>query len=255
MTGKKRAAEMFREARASTIRQHGRRASVDIAIIVSLCLVVLFASANFNGFENLAQWVLNHRPLDEVIVALVFLAFASIVFALRRRSELNVEVKERGRVEDALRSLQGELESRVQRRTAELVKANEALRIEIAERERAEATLRLQGAALDASADAIIITDKVGQIVWTNPAFTALTGYSVQDSLGKNPSELIKSGVQDAAFYKNLWDTIGSGQAWRGEVTNRRRDGRLYSENMTITPVKYVDGAITHYVAIKRDLT
>ena len=255
VTGKKRAAEMFREARAATIRMHGRRASVDIAIIVSLCFLVLLAYDVFQGFERISALILGYRPLDGVIVALVFLSFSAIVFALRRKREFDLEVEERGRVEDALRTLQGELETRVQRRTHELLESNEALRLEVAERQHVEALLRLQGAVLDASADAIIITDEDGRIAWINPAFTALTGYSAQDSIGRNPGELIKSGVQDAAFYKDLWDTIRSGHAWRGELTNRRKDGSLYSENMTITPVKNAHGAVTHFVAIKRDLT
>ena len=126
---------------------------------------------------------------------------------------------------------------------------------DISERKRADAELRLQSAVLNASADAIVITDEQGRIAWVNPAFATLTGYSISDALGKKPGELIKSGVQDEMFYKQMWSTIRSGHVWRGEVTNRRRDGSLYSENMTITPVKDSNGVLTHFVAIKRDLT
>ncbi len=114
--------------------------------------------------------------------------------------------------------------------------------------------LLLQAAALQAAANSIVITDDKGSILWTNQAFSQLTGYSPEEVLGKNP-RLLKSGKEDSAFYANLWGTITSGQTWRGEVINRRKDGSLYTEDMTITPVRIGNGAITHYVAIKQDVT
>jgi len=123
------------------------------------------------------------------------------------------------------------------------------------ERRRAEAGLRLQSAALNAAASAIAITSRSGAIEWINPAFTALTGYSERDAIGKNPRDLLKSGVHDRSFYANLWDTILAGHVWRGEITNRRKDGSLHPEGMSITPVRNSDGEIAHFIAIKRDLT
>jgi PAS domain S-box-containing protein len=123
------------------------------------------------------------------------------------------------------------------------------------DRMRAEAELRLQGAALNAASDAMLITDRNGTIAWINPAFTALTGYGADDAIGRNPRELIKSGVHDQAFYKRLWNTILAGNVWRGEMTNRRKDGSRHPDEVTITPVKDADGAITHFIAITRDLT
>ncbi|MDO8794850.1 MAG: response regulator [Vicinamibacterales bacterium] len=127
--------------------------------------------------------------------------------------------------------------------------------LDITARKRAEGTLRLQSAALNAAANAIFITDIHGTIVWVNPAFTALSGYSAEEAIGKNPRDLIKSDGHDQSFFKDLWDTILAGQVWHGEVTNRRKDGRLYSEDQTITPVKDERGEITHFIAIERDLT
>ena len=123
------------------------------------------------------------------------------------------------------------------------------------ERRRAEAGLRLQSAALNAAASAIVITSRAGEIVWINPAFTALTGYSDRDAIGKKPGDLLKSGVHDRSFYADLWNTILAGHVWRGEVTNRRKDGSVYLEGMSITPVRNGDGEIAHFIAIKRDLT
>ncbi len=125
----------------------------------------------------------------------------------------------------------------------------------ITERKRAEATLELEGAALNAAADAMVITGRDGSIEWINPAFTTLTGYTAEEALGKNPRELVKSGVHGQGFYKNMWDTILAGEVWQGEFTNRRKDGSLYPEEQTITPVKDGSGVISHFIAIKRDIT
>ncbi len=114
--------------------------------------------------------------------------------------------------------------------------------------------LRLEHAALEAAANAIVITDLGGVIVWVNRAFSELTGYAVDQVLGQR-SNLLKSGRHDAAFYRQMWDTILRGQVWRGEVINRYRDGQLHIEEMTITPVQNEQGQITHFVAIKQDIT
>ena len=125
----------------------------------------------------------------------------------------------------------------------------------ITDRRRAEAELRLQGAALNAAANAIVITERDGRIVWANSAFTALSGYSVEEAVGRNPRDLVKSGAHDQAFYRSLWDTILAGKVWRGEMTNRRKDGSHYPEELTITPVPNAHGEITHFIAVKTDLT
>jgi PAS domain S-box-containing protein len=125
---------------------------------------------------------------------------------------------------------------------------------DITERKRSEASLRLQSVALEAAANAIVITDQNGTIQWVNPAFTRLTGYTPQEAVGQNP-HLLKSGRHQQPFYQELWKTIVSGHVWHGEVINRRKDGCLYTEEMTITPVRDADGAIARYIAIKQDIT
>ena len=94
---------------------------------------------------------------------------------------------------------------------------------DISERGQAEETLRLQSAALDATANAIIITDREGTIQWVNPAWSALTGYSPQEAIGQNP-RILKSGFQVKTYYKNLWDTILAGKVWHSELVNKRKD-------------------------------
>ena len=118
----------------------------------------------------------------------------------------------------------------------------------------AQQQLLLQATALQTAANAILITDHAGTILWANPAFSTLTGYSVEEAIGKNP-RLLKSGVHDRAFYKKLWGTILSGETWYGEFTNRRKDGSLYHDEHTITPVQSDTGEITHFVAIMHDIT
>jgi len=127
--------------------------------------------------------------------------------------------------------------------------------VDITKRKQAEEHLRLQAAALEAAANGIVVTDTAGTIEWTNPAFAALTGYSAQESQGHNPRDLVKSGTQDQAFYRDLWETIMAGKVWHGELINRRKDGVLYTEEQTITPVRDVHGKIAHFVAIKQDVT
>ena len=125
---------------------------------------------------------------------------------------------------------------------------------DITEQKRAAATLQLQSSALQAAANAIVITDLAGNITWVNSAFTQLTGYPFEEVAGRNP-RLAKSGMHDESFYRGLWDTIVAGQVWHGEITNRRKDGTLYTEDMTITPVLDEASKISHFIAIKQDIT
>lgn len=113
---------------------------------------------------------------------------------------------------------------------------------------------QLQVTALEAAANPIIISRRDGIIVWVNKAFEQLSGYTRGEVLGQS-TRLLKSGQQPPSFYKDLWETILSGQKWQGELVNRRKDGSVYQEEMTITPVKDAAGNVTHFIAIKLDIT
>lgn len=117
-----------------------------------------------------------------------------------------------------------------------------------------EQRLHIQSMALESAANAVVITDREGRITWANAAFTHLTGYAAAEAMGQTLS-LLKSGKHDQAFYRELWETILSGQVWRGEIINRRKDGRLYTEEQTVTPVRDASGAISHFIGIKQDIT
>ncbi len=119
---------------------------------------------------------------------------------------------------------------------------------------RANQQLRLHARAMEMAANAIVITDRDGTIRWVNPAFTAITGYAPEEAIGKNP-RVLKSGKHDTAFYQHLWQTILAGKVWKGETINRRKDGNLYTEEMAIAPVSDERGNITHFIAIKQDVT
>ncbi|MEK9141114.1 MAG: PAS domain S-box protein [Nitrospirota bacterium] len=118
----------------------------------------------------------------------------------------------------------------------------------------AEEQLRLHGAAVEAAANAITITDRMGRVTWVNPAFTEMTGFAPEEIIGQN-MRLLRSGKHDQAFYKHLWETILSGNVWRGEVINRKKNGSLYTEEQTITPVHDQNGEISHFIGIKQDVT
>lgn len=117
-----------------------------------------------------------------------------------------------------------------------------------------EERLRLQGTALESAANAVVITDAQGTITWVNPAFTELTGYTPGEVFGQT-MRILRSGQHEDAFYRALWSTILAGQVWQGEIINRRKDGTIYTEEETITPVADSNGTITHFIAIKRDVT
>jgi PAS domain S-box-containing protein len=118
----------------------------------------------------------------------------------------------------------------------------------------AQAERMLLMTAIEQSADGIVITDAKGTIQYVNPAFSRVSGYSREEALGKNP-RILKSGKQDEAYYRKLWTTILGGEIWQDEIINRRSDGSLYPEQMTITPVRDQRGEITHFIAIKAEVT
>ena len=114
--------------------------------------------------------------------------------------------------------------------------------------------VELQAAALEATANAVVITDPTGTVIWVNAAFELLTGYGRAEILGQS-TRILKSGKNSPALYVEMWRTIIDGKAWRGELINRRKDGSLYEEEMTITPARNHAGKITHYIAVKLDIS
>jgi diguanylate cyclase (GGDEF)-like protein/PAS domain S-box-containing protein len=124
----------------------------------------------------------------------------------------------------------------------------------IAERKRTELQLAKLSRAVQQSPAAIVITDVQGTIEHVNPKFVELTGYSLAEAVGQNP-RLLKSGVQPPEYYREMWHTITAGREWRGEFCNRKKNGELYWESASISPITDAAGRITHFVAVKEDVT
>jgi two-component system, cell cycle sensor histidine kinase and response regulator CckA len=119
---------------------------------------------------------------------------------------------------------------------------------------RSEEAQKRLAIAVEQAEEAIMITDLEGTIQYVNPAFEKVTGYSRDETLGKNP-RILKSGKQDQEFYRNLWSTVTQGKVWRGRFVNRRKDGTFYREEATISPVRDRSRRIVNFVAVKRDVT
>jgi PAS domain S-box-containing protein len=133
----------------------------------------------------------------------------------------------------SIKKLNDDLERRVEERTAELKKLSQAV---------------------EQSPVTVMITDKAGNIEYVNPKFSEVTGYSAKEAIGQNP-RIFKSGKHPDSFYKDLWNTILSGKTWRGEFLNRRKNDEEFWESTSISAIKNDEGDITHFVAVKQDIT
>jgi len=116
-----------------------------------------------------------------------------------------------------------------------------------------EARIRLE-AAVEQAAETVEITDAQGIIVYVNPSVAGTTGYSREELVGNNP-RILKSGHHDEEFYQRMWNTITHGKIWTGHLINKKKDGTLFEEDVSISPVKDYSGEIVNYVAVKRDVT
>ena len=125
---------------------------------------------------------------------------------------------------------------------------------DITDRKRAEEAHARLATAVEQAAEAIVITDTSGTILYVNPAFEKTAGYTRQEAIGQNP-RILKSGKHDSAFYRQMWDSLARGKVWSGRIINKRKDGALYEEEMSISPIRDSAGRIVNYVAVKHDVT
>ncbi len=125
---------------------------------------------------------------------------------------------------------------------------------DVSQRKRSEKVQRRLATAVEQAAEAIVVTDTSGNIQYMNPAFERITGYTRKEVIGRNP-RFLKSGKHDEVFYKDLWETVSRGEVWTGRLINRKKDGSLYHEESTISPVRDSGGKIINFVAVKRDIT
>ena len=172
----------------------------------------------------------------------------------RANQALTTEVAIRRQTQEALLHANESLETRVAERTAELEQANEQLQRELSERRRLEDDARLLRTAIEQSPDSIMVTDERARILYVNPSFRLVTGYAREEVIGRNPN-ILKSGEHDAAFYQRMWETLQSGQTWKGRVRNRTKRGESLTADVIITPVRDSSGAVVNYLALERDVT
>ena len=125
---------------------------------------------------------------------------------------------------------------------------------DISDRKLAERERTRLSQAVEQSGESIMITDLEGDLVYVNPAFEKITGYSREETIGRNP-RFLKGEKHDAAFYQGLWDTLATGESWSGHFINKRKDGTLFEEEAVISPIRDPDGQTVNYVAVKRDVT
>lgn len=225
-------------------------------ILVSLLAMLLVGGAVLLVLRR------TFAPLEQIAEMAGKLADGDHVFDIPRRSggeigqlvrSMDVMLHRLVQREQDVLKLNAELEERVAQRTGELQTVNAQLSEEVAVRRQAEEAMRIAAAAFETH-DAILITDADSNIIRVNRAFTAITGYQPADVLGKNP-RILSSGRQDHAFYAEMREMLQRTGLWAGEIWDKRKDGEIYPNWMTITAIKNELQEITHYVAIFRDIT
>ena len=173
--------------------------------------------------DALGPYYTSRTVILTVLGITVLLALGSLVFAVL------IDVRANRRLQKSY----DELELRVEERTAELRKLSQAT---------------------ESSPASVVVTDINGTIEYVNPRFSEVTGYSEDEAIGQNP-RILKSGDIPKSYYKELWDTILAGKVWSGEFKNKRKNGEKFWESTSISPIKNEEGEITHFVAVKEDIT
>ena len=166
---------------------------------------------------------------------------------LTQMIEYSLDITSKKEAELSLKKINEELESRVEERTRELAG-------EIATRRKTEQELRKLSRAVEQSSSTVVVTDTKGKIEYVNQGFSRATGYSAEEAIGQNPS-ILASGKTPEHVYKEMWQTISHGDTWTGEFVNKKKNGELYEENVIISPIRNDEGEISHYIAIKEDIS
>jgi len=197
-----------------------------------------YIQSALDGNDVTFEWKhckLNGKPFDaEVSLNILKLSGVSYIQAIVR------DISEQKLAEEELKKYQNHLEELVRERTAELEESNKE-------------NIKLSK-AIEHSHATIVITNKEGNIEYVNPNFTRATGYSFEEVKNKNP-RILKSGEMPDSHFKTMWETIVSGQIWKGEFINKKKNGNIYWESAIISPISDEKGEITHFVAVKEDIT
>ncbi|MBI5394012.1 MAG: PAS domain S-box protein [Verrucomicrobia bacterium] len=214
-------------------------------------LTVNPAFAAMHGFDSPAECLASVRDIAH-----------QLYFNPEHLKKFQHELEERGEVrgyENQARRKDGSVmwvstSARVTRDPQGRVLYYEGFVEDITERKRVEQEHVRLVTAMEQAAEAVMITDVQGTIQYVNPAFEKIAGYTKQEAIGQNP-RILKSGKQDAAFYQQMWATLTRGEVWHGHFINKRKNGTLYKEDVTISPVRDPAGQIVNYIALKLDVT
>ena len=199
-----------------------------------------------------------------VMISLIWLAIMMMVRPIVRMTEAAIKIAdgdwkqripedrkdELGTLAKAFNKMVGQLGSTCRSVEDKVAQLSAAL----AERKQSEEQLTKLSLAVEQSPATVVITDLFGVIEYVNPQFTTATGYTAEEAIGQSPS-VLKSGVHPVEFYKKMWGTICAGREWRGELCNRKKDGTLFWELTSISPIRNAHGDITNFLAIKEDVT
>ena len=224
--------------------------TVQCRILGVLILVITLFTAGFLAMETIEP----RRLILYDLLLLIVLAVALLHWVNGPLRRLAHSLRARDPAPLAPLANQNTEFGQLARLVQDFFQQQQQLAAEIQERRQAERTLRLFSRAIEQSAHTVIITDRNGIIEYVNPKFVETTGYSPAEVIGVNP-RLLKAGKTTPEQYEQLWQTIADGGEWRGEFHNQRKDGALYWEAASIAPVRDDSGAITHFVAIKEDIT
>jgi len=167
---------------------------------------------------------------------------------------LQKEIEAKNLAQNELEEIKNNLENMVIKRTSELIESKKNLENEIEQRKKAENEMKKLINAIEHSPVSIVTTNKEGNIEYVNPKFCEVTGYTNEEAIGQNP-KILKSGNQPKEFYENMWEIISSGKTWEGEICNKKKNGELLWEQAYISPITDEKGVITHFVAVKEDIT
>jgi len=198
---------------------------------------------SFSG--HLADWYQRLHPDDRVAAMALFQASLSSGNSYHEETRILTEAGEE-RIVEGHGLIQQDGEGRAIRVTG--------INMDVTERRHSQERLRLAADVFQYAHEGILITDAAQRIVEVNPMFCEVTGFSRKEVLGESP-RILKSGHQGGAFYRSMWQTIATNGHWRGEIWNRRRNGELYAEWLTISAVRNQLGNVTHYVGIFSDIT
>ena len=213
----------------------------------------------FEIYTDVSDFVSATREVRSLVIGAV-LALLGVLYVLlhlliaRAQHVLDQQSGELDATIDTIANNNRALDQRVAERTAELLAANETLQREVADRIAAEGKLRLAAQVFENTVEGITITDPEQTILAVNRAFTVVTGFSEAEVLGQTP-RLLKSGLQSAAFYESMWKSLESNGHWQGEILNRRKNGEIYPEWLSISAVKDSFGNVSNYVGVFSDIS